>query len=246
MNGPVSIASRSGIHPARLQKSDKVVRTETNNGTKDVVLKSDETVRKETKNRVKNIVKKPVSKIDCSKEVKVNEIDYRMVSTVIESWDRKIKNIPDWSHAVGDRFLRHAFRIDPNTIPVFGLPSDTKWDDASLSVDEEFVQKGAKLIKAIDMAVSFLGPDLDLLKNELYRLGWQHIAMKALPSHWPIVGEALLSSFEDCMIGGLLDEEREAWITVCGKCKLLCFSIDEVTSLTDELFSYTPDMFVDL
>lgn len=55
------------------------------------------------------------------------------------------------------------------------------------------------------MSVVFLGPDLDPLKEELYRLGWQHTAMKALPQHWPIVGEALLSSLDDCVIGGFLE-----------------------------------------
>ncbi|KAG7366932.1 globin-like protein [Nitzschia inconspicua] len=158
-------------------------------------------------------VSEPMPKIDCTKEI-AEDIDYHMVSTVINSWDRKILNIPDWSRVVGDRFLRHIFRVDPKTIPIFGFPSETKWDDPSLSHDKNFIQKANKLIRAIDMAVVFLGPDLEPLKDELYRLGWQHTAMKALPSHWPIVGEALLSSLNDCMQGGFSDDERRGWVKI--------------------------------
>jgi Globin len=153
-------------------------------------------------------------KMDCTKEVSTDEIDYQMVNAVITSWDRKIMQIPNWSRVLGDRFLRHVFRIEPTTTSVFGFPPETKWDDPTLTTDEKFVQKGMKLVKAIDMAIVYLGPDLELLKEELYRLGWEHTAMKALPSHWPIVGEALLSSLEDCMIGGISDVERKAWIKV--------------------------------
>ncbi|KAL3904729.1 MAG: hypothetical protein SGARI_004791 [Bacillariaceae sp.] len=64
------------------------------------------------------------------------------------------------------------------------------------------------------MAVAFLGPDLEPLEEQLYQLGWQHIAMKALPSHWPVVGDALLAVFEDCMIGGFSDAQRDSWIKI--------------------------------
>ncbi|KAL3907135.1 MAG: hypothetical protein SGILL_008994, partial [Bacillariaceae sp.] len=130
----------------------------------------------------------------------------------MECWDQKIINIPDWSRVTGISFLRHIFRIAPATLPIFGYPETTKWDDPALSEDDRFVQKGIRLIRAIDMAVAFLGPDLDPLEQQLYQLGWQHIAMKALPSHWPIVGDALLAVFEDCMVGGFNEKERNAWI----------------------------------
>jgi hemoglobin-like flavoprotein len=156
-----------------------------------------------------------VAEIDCSKPIAVEDINYEMVSRVIDSWDQKIFQIPDWARVCGDRFLRHIFRIAPETVSIFGYPKDTKWDDPALSEDEKFVQKGIRLIKAIDMAVAFLGPDLDPLQEQLYQLGWQHIAMKALPSHWPIVGDALLAVFDECMVGGFTEAERDSWIKVC-------------------------------
>lgn len=93
----------------------------------------------------------------------------------------------------------------PKRSLLFGFPPKTKWDSPALSNYKVFLEKGVKLIRAIDMSVVFLGPDLDPLKEELYRLGWQHTAMKALPQHWPIVGEAPV-------IGGFLEtSETRGW-----------------------------------
>lgn len=97
---------------------------------------------------------------------------------------------------------------------LFGFPEDTRYDDPKLSENARFMTKGSRLIKAIDMAASFLGPDLEPFETQLYELGWRHIAMQAQPEHWPFVGEALLCVFEDCMIGGITKEERESWIIV--------------------------------
>lgn len=157
---------------------------------------------------------KLITKFDCTREVSTADIDYKVVCAVITSWDRKILQLPDWSRFVGDRLLRHIFRVDPKTTSLFGFPPETQWDDPSLSENEDFARRAIRLVKAIDTTIVFLGPDLEPLKEELFRLGWQHTAMKALPSHWPIVGEALLSSLEDCMIGGISNDEREAWIMV--------------------------------
>jgi hemoglobin-like flavoprotein len=100
---------------------------------------------------------------------------------------------------------------------LFGFPEGTKFDDPALSENKVFIGKGSRLIKAIDQAASFLGPDLEPFEAQLYELGWRHVAMKAQPAFWPIVGEALMCVFEDCMIGGFTPEEREAWTIVSMK-----------------------------
>jgi hypothetical protein len=156
-------------------------------------------------------------KIDCSKQIRACEINYNMVASVISTWDRVLL-IPDWSRVAGESFMRHIFRIEPATISLFGFPADTKWDDPALSDNKTFTRKGINLIKAIDMAVSFLGPDLEPLENELYKIGYGHTAMKALPNHWPIVGEALLSVFDECLKDAFSESERMAWIKVCLDC----------------------------
>ncbi|KAL7567914.1 hypothetical protein ACA910_019627 [Epithemia clementina (nom. ined.)] len=97
---------------------------------------------------------------------------------------------------------------------MFGFPHDTKYNDPKLFSNERFVTKGIRLIKAINMAASFLGPDLEPLEDELYKLGWRHIAMQAQPEHWPIIGEALFCVFDDCMLGGFSIKERQAWTLI--------------------------------
>jgi Globin len=156
----------------------------------------------------------PSVKIDCTRRIMPSEICYDTVDTVLQSWEKKILSIPNWSHSTGESFLRHIFRLAPPTITLFGFPADTKYNDPSLSTNIKFITKGVTLIKAIDMAVMFLGPDLEAFEEELYRLGWRHIAMRARPEHWPVVGEALMCTFEDCMRGKFTKKEREAWTIV--------------------------------
>lgn len=156
----------------------------------------------------------PGIKIDCTKRIPSSEISYDTVFLVLGSWQDKILRIPNWSLPTGISFLRHIFRLAPVTITLFGFPPDTKYDDPKLSENPKFTTKGARLIKAIDMAAMFLGPDLEPFEQELYSLGWRHIAMQARPEYWPAVGEALLCTFEDHMIGGFTQEERNAWTIV--------------------------------
>lgn len=164
-------------------------------------------------------------KIDCTKRVLSSDVSYAVVNSVINSWEQKILRIPNWSLPTGESFLRRIFRLAPPTITLFGFPADTKYDDPKLSENTQFTSKGARLIKAIDMAVMFLGPDLEPFEEELYALGYRHTAMKARPEHWPVVGEALLCTFEDCMKGGFTQEEREAW-TLVSWSSAVCFDGD--------------------
>jgi hypothetical protein len=156
----------------------------------------------------------PSFKIDCTQRILSSEISYETTYLVLTSWQEKILRIPNWSLPTGESFLRHIFRLAPVTIKLFGFSPDTKYDDPKLSQNPKFTTKGARLIQAIDMAAMFLGPDLEPFEKELYDLGWRHIAMQARPEYWPVVGEALLCTFEDHMIGGFTQKERDAWTIV--------------------------------
>lgn len=103
MNVPSLNMSRKSVDSISIQDTDQMVRERT-----------DQTVV------IASILS---TEIDCTTEVLVDEIDYRMVSSVITSWDQKIMNIPDWSRVVGERCLRHIFRIDPETITPFWVSS---------------------------------------------------------------------------------------------------------------------------
>jgi hemoglobin-like flavoprotein len=138
-----------------------------------------------------------------------------MVTAVVVSWEQGIKKIPNWPGITGELFLRKIFELDPETITMFGFPADTKYDDPSLASDPIFMGKAVRLIKAIDMAAGFLGPDLQPLEDKLFQLGARHAAMQCRPQQWPMVGEALFYVFEQCMRGGGSTKSvRTSWTTI--------------------------------
>lgn len=138
--------------------------------------------------------------LDCTKAVSVDEMTFNVVTDVLTSWERGIKAIPNWSAKTGVLFLRYILKhTGSEGIKLFGLPLDVQWDDPRLDVDTVVQTKGGRLIQAIDMALSFLGPDLSPLEVTLKDLGRRHYHMNCQPEHWPLVGKALFDVFRDCM-----------------------------------------------
>jgi hemoglobin-like flavoprotein len=152
--------------------------------------------------------------LQCAKKVPVASISFDIVETVIESW-QKILAIPDWSKVTGELFLRYIFKLEPGTINLFGFPAGTDYLDPELTSNIKFTMKGVVLIKAIDVSVQMLGPDLYPLEDALYDLGRRHVIMKAQPEYWPIVGEALFLVFEECLgKDGFSPTVRDAWTVI--------------------------------
>ena len=150
-------------------------------------------------------------KIDCTKRVPLESITFDMVNLVINSWESKIRTIPHWAEVTGELFLRKMFELDPETISMFGFPSNTRYNDPRLRFDEKFMTKAIRLIEAIDIAVGFLGPDVGPLEETLFELGGRHVARKCKPHHWPMVGAALFDVFDQCLGPELTYEIKEAW-----------------------------------
>ncbi len=163
--------------------------------------------------------KKQSVTLDCLKQVSADEITFGMVTSVLSSWEKGIKEgVPNWSSINGFLFMRYIFKhTGAEGREVMGYPEDVKWDDPALAKDSTFRMKGIRLIKAIDMALSFLGPDLSPLEVTMFDLGRRHYHMNCKPEHWPLVGEALFDVFRDCMGEGgssFTPEVEEAWTVI--------------------------------
>jgi len=161
---------------------------------------------------------KYADQLQCTGLVSASDITYSMVSVVCDSWEQGIKKIPNWSEATGDALLRSILRQgNSEMLSIFGL-ADSTAPTAEVKLDRASLSKGIQLMKAFDMAVGFLGPDLDPLESQLRRLGRRHAVMGTRPSHWPLMGQALFEVLEEFMgsLGGpSFDEEtKEAWTTV--------------------------------
>jgi hypothetical protein len=66
----------------------------------------------------------------------------------------------------------------------------------------------------LDLAVNLLGPDLHPVTVALRDLGARHTAYGVLPSHYDIVGQALLHTLETALGDAWTDEVKKGWIGV--------------------------------
>lgn len=146
--------------------------------------------------------------------VPLSAISYGMVTTVVSHWEQGVKRIPKWDVVVGEKFLRKVFELDSSTITMFGFPGNIKYDDPKLSEDKAFLAKSSNLLKAIDIAVGCLGPDLSPLENQLLELGARHTVMNCRPHHWPVIGKALMFALDECLDSKLSEEDKEAWTVI--------------------------------
>jgi methyl-accepting chemotaxis protein len=68
----------------------------------------------------------------------------------------------------------------------------------------------------LDVAVNMLGPDLDPVTHALKELGERHLAYGVIPDHYPIVGQALLSTLEAALGDGWTPQVKEGWTAIYG------------------------------
>jgi hemoglobin-like flavoprotein len=154
------------------------------------------------------------SRFDCSIQTMASDVSFEMVTKCIDSWERDLKAVPGWKEIGGELLLRKMFELEPECIEMFGFPSDTRFDDPELKNNAAFMKKGIALVMAVDMAVSFLGPDLEPLESELVALGERHVALECKPKHWPMVGEALFYVFEQALGKKFTPAVQKSWLTL--------------------------------
>lgn len=53
-----------------------------------------------------------------------------------------------------------------------------------------------KFVGMLDLAIDLLGPDMDLVEEQLQHLGVAHIGYGVMPKHYPLMGKALADTIE--------------------------------------------------
>ena len=142
----------------------------------------------------------------------MEEIDFTTVQIVLESW-QKVLQRPNWQQRSAVFVLTRLFELVPELKGLWGFspsfdPSNSKDPDYG-----KFVFKGLNFMSGVNKAVSFIGPDLEPLVDELKDLGRIHyLAMAAQPQFWPPVGVALMDTLEE-LLGpeDWKDDTKGAW-----------------------------------
>ena len=89
-------------------------------------------------------------------------------------------------------------------------------DDERLYKDPRFLVHARRVVKMLDVAVDMLGPDLGPVSHALRLLGERHVAYGVIPEHYPIVGQALLSTLEAALGSSWTPPVQEGWAAIYG------------------------------
>jgi len=139
-------------------------------------------------------------------------------SLQIDLLENSFAQVKPQADAFGASFYNNLFTMYPEAKPLFA------------NTDMAAQQK--KLISSLVLVVENLG-NPDTLQASLQGLGARHVEYGALPEHYPLVGNALLKTFEDYLQESWTPEVKQAWVD----------AYNEITKIMLEGANYSSDSF---
>lgn len=134
-----------------------------------------------------------------------NTISYNTVVDVSTSWDR-LKRVKNYQTITGDLILDRLFNIAPSAKQIFNFS-----DDEDIYANPRYSAHAKAMVNMIDIAVSLLGPDLDLLKDDLARLGRRHKSYGVEAKYLPTMETAVIYVLEEILGDRLSSSESKSW-----------------------------------
>jgi hemoglobin-like flavoprotein len=144
-------------------------------------------------------------------------VTYSDVMNVTQTWD-KAKATPKFDEVAGEAILTRLFKLEPKSREMFGFTKDEVVTD-----NPKFRVHSKSMVDMLDMAVSFLGPDLEPIEYELLDLGKRHISYGVNTDYLPIMERAVMYALEGILGAKLTREDRGSWQIV------FQFMIDHMT-----------------
>jgi hemoglobin-like flavoprotein len=139
------------------------------------------------------------------------------MSLNIELLEQSFEAIEQHNAQFSEQFYSNLFNDSPEVKPLF----------ANTNMKEQ----GDHLYKSLVLVICNLRKE-DVLSNTLKGLGTRHVKYGILPNHYPMVGSALLKTFENIIGNGWTAEVKQAWVDAYGA----------VTQLMLEGADYTPEI----
>ncbi|MBP0018118.1 MAG: globin [Cyanobacteria bacterium SBLK] len=123
------------------------------------------------------------------------------MSLQVETLERSFEQIKPQADEFVNSFYENLFSANPEAKPLFG------------STDMAAQKK--KLLGSLVLVVENLRKP-DALGEALKGLGARHVKYGALPEHYPLVGNALLTTFEQYLGESWTGEVKQAWVEAYG------------------------------
>ena len=123
------------------------------------------------------------------------------MSLQVEILESSFEKIKPQANEFVDSFYDNLFTANPEAKPLFA--------------NTEMAQQKKKLLGSLVLVVENLR-NPEALSDALKGLGARHVKYGALPEHYPLVGGALLTTFEQYLKGDWTAEVKQAWVDAYG------------------------------
>ncbi|CAB9517764.1 Involved in oxygen transport in the brain. Hexacoordinate globin [Seminavis robusta] len=133
------------------------------------------------------------------------------VSEVYDSWER-VKRIPDYEETVGIALFDRMFEVAPDQ---WGNVFNWTRDDFQ-NKDEKFLGFANKFVRMLDLAVHMLGPDLEIVEEQMHDIGVSHRNYGVLPIHLQLMGESLAHTLQGLLGSSFTPATKQAWKDIFG------------------------------
>mmetsp|Transcript_6563 Transcript_6563/g.13078 ORF Transcript_6563/g.13078 Transcript_6563/m.13078 type:complete len:158 (+) Transcript_6563:160-633(+) len=140
----------------------------------------------------------------------MRELDYKTISIVIESWE-KLRRLENYEEKAGVVLFKRVFHESPPAKTLFGFPIHADVTSPEILNSKRFKMHATYMIQMLDTALNMLGPDIELLTEILIELGEKHVRYGVKPEMFPVMGDALVHTLNECLGDDFPDEIREAW-----------------------------------
>lgn len=134
---------------------------------------------------------------------------FEIVSEVGESFD-KVKRIPTYEDVLGLELFAKMFELEPDE---WGMLPFSKEDFEAK--DEKVLAHARLFVKMLDLAVHMLGPDLEIVEEQMMDLGQMHGRYGVKKEHYAIMGKALDSALQK-VLGkrSYTKRAQESWVFI--------------------------------
>ena len=119
----------------------------------------------------------------------------------VELLEQSFEGIKPYADSFVTSFYENLFTANPEAKPLFA--------------NTDMAEQKKKLLSSLILVVENLRVP-DVLENSLRGLGARHVKYGALPEHYPLVGNALLTTFEQYLGEQWTPEVKQAWIDAYG------------------------------
>lgn len=123
------------------------------------------------------------------------------MSLQVETLEQSFEKIKPQADEFVSSFYENLFAANPEAKPLFG--------------STDMASQKKKLLGSLVLVVENLRKP-DKLTEALKGLGARHVNYGALPAHYPLVGNALLKTFEQYLGTDWTEEVKQAWTEAYG------------------------------